>query len=103
MLTEEIMIRSNDSSIISWHSNPRILFNLGDIIFGVSALIDVCLVDVSFDDSYLAIPIVTSILWTVDALLYMRGDIVSGNIIMRTPESNNIPPNNVRAVATEIV
>jgi len=95
------MIR-NDGSIISWHSNPRILFNLGDIIFGVSALIDVCLVDVSFDDSYLAIPIVTSILWTVDALLYMRGDIVSGNI-MRTPESNNIPPNNVRTVSTEIV
>jgi hypothetical protein len=99
---EEIMIRSNDSSIISWHSNPRILFNLGDIIFGVSALIDVCLVDVSFDDSYLAIPIVTSILWTVDALLYMRGDIVSGNI-MRTHDSNNVPPNNVRTVATEIV
>jgi hypothetical protein len=95
---EEIKIRS----IISWHSNPRILFNLGDIIFGVSALIDVCLVDVSFDDSYLAIPILTSILWTVDALLYMRGDIVSGNI-MRTPESNNIPPNNVRTVSTEIV
>lgn len=89
---------SNDN--LSWHSNPRILFNFGDIIFGVAALIDVCLVDVSFDDSYLSIPIVTSILWTVDALLYMRGDIVSGN--MRTPESN-IPANNVPTIATEIV
>ena len=86
---------------IPWHSNPRILFNYGDVIFGVAALIDVCLTDVSFDDSYLSIPIFTSILWTADALLYMRGDIVSGN--MRKPDSNVPANNNVRTVATEIV
>lgn len=95
--TAEEMIR-NDS--IAWHSNPRILFNFGDIIFGVAVLIDVCLVDVSFDDLYLSIPIFTSILWTVDALLYMRGDIICGN--MRTPECN-IPANNAPTIATEIV
>ena len=91
---------SMDSNITPLHSNPRILFSLGDVIFGVSALIDVCLADVTFDDSYLSIPIVTSILWTADALLYMTGDIVSGN--MRQPASS-IPANIVCTIAAEIV
>jgi hypothetical protein len=90
----EGMMRNDN---IPWHSNPHILFNFGDAIFGVAALIDVCLADVSFDDSYLSIPIVTSILWTADALLYMRGDLVRGNM-RQIPTANNVP-----TIAAEIV
>jgi hypothetical protein len=60
---------------IPWYSNPRILFNYGDVLFGSAAVIDVCLADASIDDGFLSLPVASSLLWTVDALLYLRGDI----------------------------
>ena len=57
-----------------WYSNPRTLFNYGDVLFGSAAVIDVCLADASIDDGFLSLPIASSLLWTMDALLYLRGD-----------------------------
>lgn len=95
---------ATDSSVPSpsWYSNPNSLFTLGDILFGTAAIIDVCLTNSSIDDGYLSLPIFSSILWTTDALLYMRGDICVSN--MKKIESS-IPVNKAPAniAETEIV
>ena len=57
-----------------WYSNVENLETLGDIFFGVASMIDVLLCDVSIDDGILLLPILSACLWTVDALLYLRGD-----------------------------
>ena len=58
-----------------WYDNPTSLFTLGDILFGIAAINDVILTDSALDDGYYSLPISSAILWTVDALLYTRGDI----------------------------
>ncbi len=53
------------------------LESLGDIFFGVASVVDVILQDSTADDNILWWPIVSAWLWTLDALLYLRGDFVS--------------------------
>ena len=60
---------------IRWYNNPTSLFTLGDILFGIAAINDAILTDSALDDGYYSLPILSAILWTIDALLYTRGDI----------------------------
>lgn len=53
------------------------LESLGDIFFGIASVVDVILQDSTADDNILWWPIVSAWLWTLDALLYLRGDFVS--------------------------
>jgi len=53
------------------------LESLGDIFFGIASVVDVILQDTTVDDDILWWPIVSAWLWTLDALLYLRGDFVS--------------------------
>lgn len=62
------------STGLPWYSNVENLETLGDVFFGVASMIDVLLCDVSIDDGILLLPILSACLWTVDALLYLRGD-----------------------------
>ena len=62
------------STGLPWYSNVENLETLGDIFFGAASMIDVLLCDVSIDDGILLLPILSACLWTVDALLYLRGD-----------------------------
>lgn len=62
---------------VPWYSNVESLETLGDVFFGAASFIDVVLQDVSADDGILWLPIISSVLWTVDALLYLRGDFAS--------------------------
>jgi hypothetical protein len=81
-----------------WHSSPRTLFTYGDILFGTAATIDVLLADFSIDDGFLTLPILSSVLWTVDALLYLRGDYCT--FYLQKSIKNDASGN---AVTTEIV
>ena len=62
------------STGLPWYSNVENLETLGDVFFGAASMIDVLLCDVSIDDGILLLPILSACLWTVDALLYLRGD-----------------------------
>ncbi len=62
---------------VPWYSNVESLETLGDVFFGTASLIDVVLQDVTVDDGILWLPILSAVLWTVDALLYLRGDFAS--------------------------
>lgn len=61
---------------LKWYSNVESLETFGDILFGIAAIVDECLQDATADDGILWIPIVSACLWTLDALLYLRGDFV---------------------------
>lgn len=50
---------------------------VGDIFFGLASVVDVFLEDSTLDDNVLWWPIVSALLWTLDALFYLRGDFVS--------------------------
>jgi hypothetical protein len=62
------------STGLPWYSNVENLETLGDVFFGAASMIDVILCDASIDDGILLLPILSACLWTVDALLYLRGD-----------------------------
>jgi hypothetical protein len=61
---------------IPWYSDVGSLETLGDALFGISSVVDVCLQDANVDAIYWW-QVASSLLWTVDALLYLRGDFVS--------------------------
>jgi len=60
---------------VPWHSNVGSLETLGDALFGVSSVVDVCLQDSNVDKIYWW-SVISSLLWMVDALLYLRSDFV---------------------------
>jgi hypothetical protein len=62
---------------VPWYSNVESLETLGDVFFGSASLIDVVLQDATVDDGILWLPIISAVLWTVDALLYLKGDFAS--------------------------
>ena len=64
-------------STAPWYSNVEILETFGDATFGMAALIDVVLQDNTIDDGIFWLPVISAVLWTVDALLYLRGDFAS--------------------------
>jgi hypothetical protein len=84
-----------------FYSNPRILFTYGDALFGTAATIDVCLTDFSIDDGYLSLPILSSILWTVDALLYFRGDYCT--FYLQKNVENDASDNTTNEIVSEMV
>lgn len=59
-----------------WYSDVGSLETLGDALFGLSSVVDVCLQDANFNEIHWW-QVASSLLWTVDALLYLRGDFVS--------------------------
>jgi hypothetical protein len=59
-----------------WYSDVGSLETLGDALFGLSSVVDVCLQDANVNEIYWW-QVASSLLWTVDALLYLRGDFVS--------------------------
>jgi hypothetical protein len=59
-----------------WYSDVGSLETLGDALFGLSSMVDVCLQDANINEIYWW-QVASSLLWTVDALLYLRGDFVS--------------------------
>ena len=61
---------------IPWYSDVGSVETLGDALFGISSVVDVCLQDANVDAIYWW-QAASSLLWTVDALLYLRGDFVS--------------------------
>jgi hypothetical protein len=58
-----------------WYSDVGSLETLGDALFGLSSVVDVCLQDTNVNEIYWW-QVASSLLWTVDALLYLRGDFV---------------------------
>ncbi|KAL3787840.1 hypothetical protein ACHAWO_009943 [Cyclotella atomus] len=50
---------------------------VGDIFFGLASVVDVILEDSTLDDNVLWWPIISALLWTLDALFYLRGDFVT--------------------------
>jgi hypothetical protein len=62
---------------VPWYSNVEYLETLGDVFFGSASFIDVVLQDSTVDDGILWLPIISAVLWTVDALLYLKGDFAS--------------------------
>jgi hypothetical protein len=70
---------SSDSAVsgVPWYSNVESLETFGDVIFGMAAVIDVVLEDNTIDDGIFWLPVISAVLWTVDALLYLRGDFAS--------------------------
>jgi hypothetical protein len=60
---------------IPWYSDVGSLETLGDALFGISLVVDVCLQDANVDTIYW-LQVSSLLLWTVDALLYLRGDVV---------------------------
>lgn len=50
---------------------------VGDVFFGLASVVDVFLEDSTLDDNVLWWPIVSALLWTFDALFYLRGDFVT--------------------------
>jgi hypothetical protein len=59
---------------IPWYSRTESLETLGDVFFGVAAMVDVCLCDSTLDDGIYWWPVVSAVLWFMDALFYLRGD-----------------------------
>jgi len=59
-----------------WYSDVGSLETLGDALFGVSSVVDVCLQDANVNELHWW-QVASSLLWTIDALLYLRGDFVS--------------------------
>jgi hypothetical protein len=57
-----------------WYSRTESLETLGDMFFGIAAMVDVCLCDSTLDDGIYWWPVVSAVLWLVDALFYLRGD-----------------------------
>jgi hypothetical protein len=57
-----------------WYSRTESLETLGDVFFGIAAMVDVCLQDSTLDDGIYWWPVVSAVLWLVDALFYLRGD-----------------------------
>ncbi|KAL7561842.1 hypothetical protein ACA910_009680 [Epithemia clementina (nom. ined.)] len=55
-------------------SNADQLEDLGDAFFGIGSLVDVILCDMHFDDGLAYWPVISSALWLLDALLYLRSD-----------------------------
>ena len=60
--------------LIPWYSRTESLETLGDIFFGVAAMVDVFLCDSTLDDGIYWWPVVSAVLWFMDALFYLRGD-----------------------------
>ena len=60
---------------IPWYSDVGSLETLGDALFGISSVVDVCLQNANVDAIYW-FQVASLLLWTVDALLYLRGDVV---------------------------
>ncbi|KAG7359703.1 hypothetical protein IV203_034801 [Nitzschia inconspicua] len=56
--------------------NPETLEDLGDLLFLIGSSVDVMFCDLSFDDDEPFWPLLSSILWFLDACLYLRADFV---------------------------
>ena len=67
------VIVNNDNNT-PWYSRTESLETLGDIFFGIAAMVDVGLCDSTLDDGIYWWPVVSAVLWLVDALFYLRGD-----------------------------
>ena len=61
---------------IPWHSYVGSLETLGDVLFGVSSVVDVCLQDSNVNKKIYWWSVISLLLWMVDALLYLRADFV---------------------------
>ncbi len=71
---------------VPWHSNVGSLETLGDGLFGVSSVVDVCLQDSNVDKIYWW-SVISSLLWMADALLYLRADFVGMTMRLYEPIS----------------
>jgi hypothetical protein len=56
--------------------DAQALENVGDSLFGIASVIDVVLSDFTFDDENPWWPVVSAVLWFLDAMFYLRGDFV---------------------------
>lgn len=56
--------------------DAQALENVGDSLFGIASVIDVVLSDFQFDDNNPWWPVLSAVLWMLDAMFYLRGDFV---------------------------
>ena len=54
----------------------RRLEGWGDALFGIGSCIDVILFDFTWDDSIVWWPVLSAVLWLLDALCYLRADVI---------------------------
>ena len=59
---------------MSLWSNADRLEDMGDAFFGIGSIVGVMLCDLHFDDDLAHLPIVSAVLWLMDALFYLRSD-----------------------------
>lgn len=64
------------TGLMDFFEDAQALENVGDSIFGLASIVDVVLADFTFDDNNAWWPLVSAVLWMVDAMLYLRGDFV---------------------------
>lgn len=70
-----LSIRANESGLL-WLQNPDTLEDLGDILFLIGSIVDGVLCFAKFDDNQPEWALMSSILWLVDACLYLKADFV---------------------------
>lgn len=56
--------------------DAQALENAGDSLFGIASVIDVVLIDFNLVDSNPSWPVLSAVLWMLDAMFYLRGDFV---------------------------
>ena len=61
-------------SLATLNSDADTLETLGDVFFLIGSLVDAVLFDCHFDDEGVGWPILSSVLWCIDALLYLNSD-----------------------------
>ena len=67
---------SQDESGLLWMDSPETLEDLGDILFLIGSIVDAVLCFATFDDDRPGWAMTSSILWLIDACLYLKADFV---------------------------
>jgi hypothetical protein len=74
------------TGFLGFFEDAQALENVGDLLFGIASVIDVVLSDCSFDDDNPWWPVISAVLWMLDAMFYLRGDFV---VLYRKQQDEN--------------
>jgi hypothetical protein len=66
-------------SLATLSNDADTLETLGDVFFLIGSIVDAVLFDCHFDDEGVGWPILSSVLWCIDALLYLNSDWTTAN------------------------
>jgi hypothetical protein len=82
--TAAAVLPSGGSTLAGLWSSPEVLEDFGDVLFFVGSVVDVLLCYIEFDtDHQPGYSMLSSFLWLLDALLYLRSDYVLSRSLKR--------------------